>query len=982
MQGKFRSRLVEAANQNQPILIKGVHFRDGLDLSDFHTDKPVEFDECRFDKTLLLSRCQFQAGFKFIKCRVRGGIDFDDAKVESECIFDRSILRVASGKSYMALTCERLEVVGRLAFREVHVRGNLNMTSLRVTDEIGFFQNRIRLIQNQIAVHQNDWAINLRSSRLGKSVYFANLSNKFTAVIRGQVNLYDSVIEGALRFQEVKIGIKGGVSIDLENAEIKRFVNFDPKTLIYGKVNLQTKVGGQVRISGVEIGEAGGTSVDMDGAEIGGSIFFQDKARINGEINLRAKVGGQVNFSNVTVGSGKGRAVNMESAKFSGSVYFRMGCVLRGGLNLRNASLGDGFYGAGDIDRSRFDPPVAIQDYRSGNQIDAIRLRKELYVGGEITLDFAKIVGPLLLHRASVWGTITARHLVVRGDLQLCASVAGPRDDDAGPGWRVLLAAARELSAGELGQERRRYRRDHFWHNYWLKAETERPAAEAAETVLNLEMAKVEGRLWLKSSRLLGGVTLEDARVDGELNCSGAAVCGDLRLRSARVSGRVFGDEKPEEGSAYPRVKGVLDARGAALSEVEVRYAGDAKNPAAVVAKRGDPVNGPRAVLLDDATVRTLKVTGRLPGGDGPGPNAVFHLHQLAFDEIDVSDLEPPKAAGGSVWRRLFDLRYDPTLRRYRERDPADRRRLLVAAYAVVLVGLFAAHWSLPGVKLALGAIGVAGFVMLLAGGGDRRRMNRGRVELNLRRQRLGALLDHTAMSPQFYLSVEQAKRAEGDDRLADDVFLRRRRRELEELRPLGEPREPGYSSRGPRPGLGLAARSWYRLIDFSVGYGVRPHRVVSLFLMLWLLNWGVFLNPRSVERPLSFGVPPEVQAERREAWADGYPQAEGGANPWPADGGVPAAGEWHAGHAFFVAMRVQLPLLSLLAEGDWEPSSRPMRVFDEALGGAWGAEGGPEGVLTFENYASVMQVTNLILIPLMIAGATGVLKRRETLGS
>lgn len=401
-------------------------------------------------------------------------------------------------------------------------------------------------------------------------------------------------------------------------------------------------------------------------------------------------------------------------------------------------------------------------------------------------------------------------------------------------------------------------------------------------------------------------------------------------------------------------------------------------------------------MLLDDATVQTLKVTGRLPDpADGEGKpidgelSRVFFTHQLRFDEIDVRELDASRFDGH---------------RAYRQYERVGLRRLRIAlqvAVGAVAFALFFRPDAMPGDWAMGGLLCVIGLALFLTHR-VRKRHAAGNRELakaedkadedeatkpipqdfGSRRRRLLTFMGHTAMSPQFYLSVEQAKRAEGDDRLADEVFLRRRRREQEELRPLGEPGDEGFDPRGPSPGHGPMMRAWHWLVDFATGYGVRPQRIAIMFGLLWLLNWGVFLNPRSVERPLSFEVSPEVWAERREAWADGYPQGEGGANPWPADGGVPAAGEWHAGHAFFVAMRVQLPLLSLLAEGDWEPSSRPMRVFDEALGGAWGAEGGPEGVLTFENYASVMQVTNLILIPLMIAGATGVLKRRETLGS
>lgn len=69
------------------------------------------------------------------------------------------------------------------------------------------------------------------------------------------------------------------------------------------------------------------------------------------------------------------------------------------------------------------------------------------------------------------------------------------------------------------------------------------------------------------------------------------------------------------------------------------------------------------------------------------------------------------------------------------------------------------------------------------------------------------------------------------------------------------------------------------------------------------------------------------------------------------------------------MAMRVQVPPVELFIDAEWKPADRAMF--------GHGVEG--KGIaLTYENWAAVMRIVNLILVPVIIAGATGLLKPRE----
>jgi len=318
------------------------------------------------------------------------------------------------------------------------------------------------------------------------------------------------------------------------------------------------------------------------------------------------------------------------------------------------------------------------------------------------------------------------------------------------------------------------------------------------------------------------------------------------------------------------------------------------------------------------------------------------------------------------------------------------------------------------------------------------------------------------------YLEVEKFYRNCGDDAKADEVFLARRKRETRQIVTFGRGSySPQSATSASPPAVGAAVPSpspsptsttelhlwnmvdwlWREVLDLSVGYGVRVHRIVFIFCAIWLFNTAVFSRPDSVERPLQFvqdrepnlaaaepgaqsqrdsttrARPVHVPADARSALripaafagliraegvsmnaqtralpavvkstrqnADCKPSEEelpdgsksliqGGTppsdllpeyltrlrgNPWPADGGT-AQGEappWNQWDGFFMASRIQFPFVELMAENDWEPSSRTMDIFP---------------CVTYENYASACMIVNLVLLPTIIAGLTGYMKR------
>ncbi|MGC4003002.1 MAG: hypothetical protein QM811_07655 [Pirellulales bacterium] len=229
------------------------------------------------------------------------------------------------------------------------------------------------------------------------------------------------------------------------------------------------------------------------------------------------------------------------------------------------------------------------------------------------------------------------------------------------------------------------------------------------------------------------------------------------------------------------------------------------------------------------------------------------------------------------------------------------------------------------------------------------------------------AIVEFFALTQPFdsaaYMNAEEYLRNQGEETVADEIFLARRQRE--HFEPIPESEAASATSREPWRRLWLMG-VMRTVFDISMGYGVRVRRLLYLFVMLWLLTWAVFVDPRSVERPLTYVQPKGVPSLPVPSYDLASP------NPWDAEGGN-ALGEdsqWGLAHAFFLSLRIEFPIITLFAENNWVPASREIVL----------RKGEPNALplgITYENYASVMMLINLVLIPTLIAAETGFLKRK-----
>jgi hypothetical protein len=169
------------------------------------------------------------------------------------------------------------------------------------------------------------------------------------------------------------------------------------------------------------------------------------------------------------------------------------------------------------------------------------------------------------------------------------------------------------------------------------------------------------------------------------------------------------------------------------------------------------------------------------------------------------------------------------------------------------------------------------------------------------------------------YLAVEGWLRNKGFDQEARRVYMDMCDRDL---------------NAGQSPRIGRWLR--WLFLGVMIGYGTRPLRLLWIFLLAFTLSLAIFSQPASL---VSYSEKPAMQPD-----------------PWP----IEAQHTWVTAG---VALRCHFPMLFFAGEPNYVPS--PNRI--PHLGG-----------LTYDGYALLVSSLSWIMVPLFLAGITGIV-RQET---
>ena len=223
--------------------------------------------------------------------------------------------------------------------------------------------------------------------------------------IRGDLNLNNIRTQGELYLAESQI--KGGVflngailknpdgrALSLSGASIDGNLSMQNGVQTYGEVRLNSaKIGLSLYCDGANMRNRGGVALFADCLSTEGGAFFRSGFQAEGEINLRsAKIGATLEFREANLRNPNGFALNADRLSAKGGAYFLPKFQAEGELNIKSADIGTNLEFDGAILNNSKATALNAEGISSGG---SVFLRRGFHAEGAVRLLGAKIGGQL-----------------------------------------------------------------------------------------------------------------------------------------------------------------------------------------------------------------------------------------------------------------------------------------------------------------------------------------------------------------------------------------------------------------------------------------------------------------------------------------------------------------------------------------------------------------------------------------------------------
>ncbi len=496
-----------------------------------------------------------------------------------------------------------------------------------------------------------------------------------------------------------------------------------------------------------------------------------------------------------------------------------------------------------------------------------------------------------------------------------------------------------------------------------------------ADGRLNFRGARIDGQLDLSGVRMSGELSLQNAQVAGSLFCrprrgkrsaingnvwlygiqvgdlvemSGAQIGGDLLLEDAVMKSGLFC--KPQSGDRT-EIKGQVLLTGAkssgAIDLGGANIGGDVLAESAMIdggffcrPEEGSRTDiGGRLWLSAIHIASQLSIAGAKIGGNVVAQHAQIDGGVVASPldgyrteiegqlwmvgaKIDGGvDLTGSRIAGDAY---LQKARFDDLVLRYDgERELSIQGVLDLEAATVSRLELDGRATGEHAVHLTLASITHLHVLESLPNRTELEGFQFQQLTLPGNNY-LGWLSASVTFQSSTYVFMENWLRNHGDHATGNRVYLAMRRRD----------RRQGTKNILQR------ISDWF--LDLTVGYGIHFYRpLIFYFVPVLILSVVLFSNPRSVE-----------MSEHYQSLLAVAETSDDGPS------------EWGATDAWVVAVRTNLPMINLMVDDDWQPSSRDIECWGESI------------PFTYAAYALIASLLSWIAVPLFVVGMSGVLKK------
>jgi hypothetical protein len=543
-----------------------------LNLDFVVVEVPLIFKDCKFTEQISFARA------KIFSLQLTGSsvesINAERVKVEHEVCLDSGFEskqevnlsygsiggdlnciggKFKKGSKRFALNATAIEVRGHARLNKIEVEGGVSFIAANITHQLncegGRFIDRLngialiaqsmrvktlRLSEGFIAegnvdlsgafvgscftcdggefngVRDQGYALNAERIEVGATV---SMMKDFVA--RGGVNLNCAKIRGIFQctgqFYNYKFTGNQNLEHDKDYALTAEYAEFASAVYMRkgfearGRVRLfKAKIGGDLECTGGEFHNPDGSAFDASEAKIDGKVLMDEGFKAEGEVSLiRAAIGSNLNCDKGKFLNANGVALHAECIEIKGTASLK-NVINRGILHFLNARIGGNF----ECDDGQFLYPDGKAINFEGAEIKASVLMRKVTVKGEVNFQRAKIGGALecndgkfsndeyssdqhphalMLEGVEVGGFVGLRQGIYKGTVRLFkARIGGDLDCDRGQFFSPEKVA------------------------------------------LNVEAAKISGRVLLNGSEVYGGVSLENTIVDQDLIFNGKFISEKL----------------------------------------------------------------------------------------------------------------------------------------------------------------------------------------------------------------------------------------------------------------------------------------------------------------------------------------------------------------------------------------------------------------------------------------------------------------------
>jgi hypothetical protein len=893
-----------------------------VDLTGVRFPAVLSMKKVKFTGEVNFSQARFKRGLEFIGCRFKNGLNLSDARVEGP-------LSVSGSRFDSDLNLIGARIEGSASLNGARIKGDLNL-----------------------------W-----NASIGGSL-FANPDpdSKGPFHVEGEFVMIGAEIENAVDFSGARF--EGKVTADNASVGGSFFARVDrnSKLRCLAKSDVSA-VGSAIESDVVLEGACFEGSLILDGTSVGGAFY----ATVDGISHLPCRVKGNFSLMSGTVA----RDLTFEAAHIEGDLQLQSASV-GGNLFLTPPTSVDkrnrpsvvgkkawllGAYIKGDLDISgaRIGDDLMMQNARVGQNFRAkIMSGFEPEIGGETWLSGAKIDGT-----ADFAGVTMKRDLIldaasIHSDLLIGFDLDESRD------WRIVPSKVR-------GKFRA-------------------PSATIGGDVTLMGLRAEPGEFAGSADQVSTGSTDELCAVD----FSGAQIKGMFSLYSGNLIDDTLKAKEAEIGAK--EIPGEVKERLAKESSLQRTSIGGGLRLNRAQILGGVVLNGVQVaggLEMQDAVVKANIECKRLEPFDPDSPEPVLaSAHRVDMESIEMTgnvDLtgltvegRSSDGAGGDLILR--DARIRGRLELFRKTEAQGKAEITGIRGALRLDAAQISHVILsghsfegdapPGTRVRVGLeraiIGRLQIVEPLPGTLDLSNLRVDRWDLPGE----GSYLDMLERSEPFkqsnYIAIENALRNAGEDERADEVYVAMRRRDRR-ITSRAAKRFPGWLKNVPdepksvpdgaksfpnwlrqTPGrlkefpswlknvLSWLVPNWLRkfpgwFLDLSTGYGTKSLRLVVFMLALLALTVWVFNDPGHVEYkivPAAQTPPPNVH---------------------------PAPEKWSPFDATLFALRLHVPIIALGVHEDYEP----------------------RGIL-WETYGMAIVAASWVMWPLLLASASGFIRRRK----